>query len=174
MHKEHNLPAVIIRPFNTYGPNITQPYIIPEIINQILSGNNQVVLGNIKSERDLTYVSDTARSIILSLVAENVIGETINIGNKSSHSVEKLVNIISKIMNKDVDIKIDSKRFRPYDVQKLVCNNDKARKLLGWEPEIRIEEGLEKTIEWANNAGIKIKTSSSWPTDYRRGFQNKN
>jgi len=176
MHKEHELPAVIIRPFNTYGPNITQPYIIPEIINQILSGKEEVILGNVKSERDLTYVSDTARSIILSLTAENVIGETINVGTKSSHSVEKLVNIISKIMNKDVTIKIDSKRFRPYDVQKLVCGNEKAKKLLQWKPDVSIEEGLKNTIEWAKKSGININidTSSGWPSDYRRGFQNNN
>jgi len=100
IHKEHNLPAVIIRPFNTYGPNITQPYIIPEIINQILSGNNEITLGNVKSERDLTFVSDTARAIILSLIKEDVIGETINVGNNSSHSVEKLVSAISSIIIK--------------------------------------------------------------------------
>ncbi len=174
IHKEHNLPAVIIRPFNTYGPNITQPYIIPEIINQILSGNNQVILGNVKSERDLTYVSDTARAIILSLIKENVVGETINVGYNDSHSVEKLVNTISGIMNKEVEIKVDSKRFRPFDVQKLVCSNEKAKRLLDWEPRIGIEEGLEKTIEWAKKSGIKIKTASSWPADYRRGFQSKN
>ena len=82
MHKEHNIPAVIIRPFNSFGPNITQPYIIPEIISQILSDEDVITLGNLQSKRDLTYVSDTARAILLSLTSEGVIGETINVGSR--------------------------------------------------------------------------------------------
>ena len=56
IHKEHNLPAVIIRPFNSFGPNITQPYIIPEIILQVLNGKKILKLGNIESSRDFTFV----------------------------------------------------------------------------------------------------------------------
>lgn len=92
MHKEHDLPAVIIRPFNSFGPNITQPYIIPEIINQLINNDREIKLGNIKSKRDLTYVSDTAKAIILSLVADNVVGETINVGHQEAPSIEELVS----------------------------------------------------------------------------------
>ena len=174
MHKEHNIPAVIIRPFNSFGPNITQPYIIPEIINQILYGNNELLLGNITSERDLTYVSDTASAIILSLVTDGVIGETINVGSQHALTIEKLVKLISSILKKDVSIHVDSTRFRPYDVQTLVCNNGKAKKLLGWEPEISIEDGLKTTIDWAKKSGIKLNTFfSGWPIDYRNNFQRK-
>ena len=90
MHKEHNLPAVIIRPFNSFGPNITQPYIIPEIIRQI-EKSDVIKLGNLNAKRDLTYVTDTARGIILSLVKEGVIGEVINIGSQRSYSIKDLV-----------------------------------------------------------------------------------
>ena len=95
MYKEHNLPAVIIRPFNSFGPNITQPYIIPEIITQIMKGD-VVKLGNLNAKRDLTFVSDPARGIILSLVKEGVIGEVINIGSQRSYSIKDLVEIINK------------------------------------------------------------------------------
>ena len=155
MHKEHNLPAVIIRPFNSFGPNITQPYIIPEIISQIMKGDT-VKLGNLNAKRDLTYVSDTARGIILSLVKEGVIGEVINIGSQRSYSIRDLVNLISEIMGKKVSIETDSSRFRPYDVDTLVCNFDRANRLLGWKPEITVREGLEATIEWVKKNDIKF------------------
>ena len=121
MYKEHNLPAVIIRPFNSFGPNITQPYIIPEIIRQ-MEKSDVIKLGNVNAKRDLTYVTDTARGIILSLVKEGVIGEVINIGSQRSYSIKDLVSLISEIMGKKVSIKVDPSRFRPYDVDTLICN----------------------------------------------------
>ena len=93
LYKEHNLPAVIIRPFNSFGPNITQPYIIPEIINQMLK-SDKIKLGNINSKRDLTFVSDTARGIILSLVKEGIVGEVLNLGSQRSYSIKELVDLV--------------------------------------------------------------------------------
>ena len=155
MHKEHNLPAVIIRPFNSFGPNITQPYIIPEIIRQ-MEKSDVIKLGNLNAKRDLTYVTDTARGIILSLVKEGVIGEVINVGSQRSYSIKDLVSLISEIMGKKVSIEVDPSRFRPYDVDTLICNYERATKLLGWKPEITVKEGLEKTIEWAKKEQFDI------------------
>ena len=155
MHKEHNLPAVIIRPFNSFGPNITQPYIIPEIIRQIMKGD-VVKLGNLNAKRDLTYVTDTARGIILSLVKEGIVGEVINIGSQRSYSIKELVSLISEIMRKEVTLEVDPLRFRPYDVDTLICDYERATKLLGWKPEITVREGLEKTIEWTKKEGVNI------------------
>jgi dTDP-glucose 4,6-dehydratase len=171
MHKEHNFPAVIIRPFNSFGPNITQPYIIPEIISQLLKNNDQVTLGNINSKRDLTFVSDTARGIILALVVEGIVGETINIGSQRALSIKEVVKEISNIMDRDVSINVDSTRFRPDDVDTLVCDYNKASKLLGWKPEIPINEGLEATIEWVKENGISFnKPFKGWTSSYRKKF----
>ena len=158
MHKEHHLPAVIIRPFNSYGPNITQPYIIPEIITQILKGD-KVKLGNINAKRDFTYVSDTARAIILSLVTDGIIGEVINVGSQRSYSIKELVNLISEIMGKKVSIEMETSRFRPYDVDVLICNYERANRLLNWKPEISIRQGLKETIEWIKKENFGIKVS---------------
>ena len=155
MHKEHNLPAVIIRPFNSFGPNITQPYIIPEIIRQI-EKSDVIKLGNLNAKRDLTYVTDTARGIILSLVKEGVIGEVINIGSQRSYSIKELVSLISEIMGKEISLEVDPLRFRPYDVDTLICDYERATKLLGWKPEVTVKEGLEKTIEWVKKEGVNI------------------
>ena len=155
MHKEHNFPAVIIRPFNSFGPNITQPYIIPEIISQI-ERSDVIKLGNLNAKRDLTYVSDTVNGIILSLVKEGIVGEVINIGSQRSYSIKDLVYLISDIMGKKVSIEIESSRFRPYDVDTLICNYERANKILGWKPEITVREGLKNTIEWSKKEGIDI------------------
>ncbi len=168
LHKEHNFPAVIIRPFNSYGPRITQPYIIPEIINQVLHRKDKIKLGNIESFRDFTYVSDTARGIISAMVKGSVVGETINIGSNKSYKIKNLVEIITRIMGKKVGITTDKKRFRPYDVQKLICDNRKAKKLLKWEPEISIEEGLTRTISWMRKNTLNFATPfEGWAKTYR-------
>ena len=169
MHKEHNFPAVIIRPFNSFGPNITQPYIIPEIISQLLKNQDKITLGNINSKRDLTFVSDTARGIILALVVEGIIGETINIGSQRALSIKELAQTIAGIMGKEISINVDSTRFRPHDVDTLICDYNKANKLLGWKPEVSINEGLEHTIKWVKENGITFnKPFKGWTSSYRK------
>jgi nucleoside-diphosphate-sugar epimerase len=173
IHKEHNLPIVILRPFNSFGPNITQPYIIPEIIHQLLSNTKEVRLGNINTRRDLTFVSDTAKGIINTLVAEGIIGETINLGSERSVSIRELVNLIAEILCRNVSITMDSSRMRPSDVEVLTCDYTKANRLLGWLPTVSIKEGLRITVAWAMKHGITLKAPfKGWPATYRRSFFN--
>jgi len=168
IYKEHDLPAVILRLFNSYGPNITQPYIIPEIINQMINGTGEIKLGNVNTKRDFTFVSDTARAIILSLVKDGINGETINVGSGRSLKIKEIVEIISELLSKKIKLVIDPSRFRPSDVDNLVCNYQKATNLLNWNPTISIREGLEITINWAIKNGIKFKRPfKGWAYDYR-------
>jgi len=163
LSKEHDLPSVIIRPFNSFGPRITQPYIIPEIITQLLRGST-IKLGNIESERDFTYVSDTASGLISAMIRDECIGETINLGSGSSIKIKNIVKIASKILKKKVIIKTDKKRFRPYDVQKLLCDNKKAKKLLNWKPTVSFEQGMAMTINWMKSNKPDYATPfKGWP-----------
>lgn len=175
IHKEHGFPAVIIRPFNSYGPRITQPYIIPEIIIQLLNGNGKVKLGNVESQRDFTYVSDTARGIIAALFTDKAIGETINLGSKKTYSIKQIVKIIASIIGKKPRIILDKKRMRPYDVNKLVCDNSKAGRILNWEPLVSFRKGLEETINWIKTNHIEFSTPfEGWAKNYRdRNHSNK-
>ena len=159
IHKEHDFPAVIIRPFNSFGPRITQPYIIPEIISQFKKGNKEINLGNVDSARDFTFVTDTANGIIKALFAEKAIGETINLGSGRSYKIKQIVKIIGTIMNKKYKIKSDKQRIRPFDVNRLECDNRKAKKLLNWKISTSFKEGLEETIKWIDNNEIKFATS---------------
>ena len=116
-----------------------------------------IKLGNLNSKRDLTFVSDTAKAIILALVTDKIEGETINVGTERAISVKDLVSIMSKILSKSVKISVDDSRLRPFDVNVLECDYSKAKNLLKWSPEISLEDGLKITIDWVKNNGIKLQ-----------------
>lgn len=159
LHKENGFPVVIIRPFNSYGPRYTEPYIIPEVINQILNGSTEMTLGNIHAARDFTFVSDTADAIIRSLTHEKAKGEIINVGSGTEITIHDLAYKIAKVAKKKIKIKYDESRERPYDVARLVCNNKKARTILNWKPKIDLNKGLLMTYNWSK----KHKTTFSAP-----------
>ena len=154
LHKENGIPTVVIRPFNSYGPKFTEPYIIPEIMSQILRGNREIVLGNVNTSRDFTFVSDTANAIIKSLVEKKAIGEIINIGSGTEISILNLVRKIAKVTKRSVEITYDEGRERPYDVNRLLCDNRKAASLLKWKPTVNLQKGLTRTYQWAEKNRI--------------------
>ena len=170
MHKEHGFPAVIIRPFNSYGPNVTQPYIVPEIALQLLSSSNRVQLGNVESERDFTFVEDTARGVIMALTNKKTVGETINLGSGQAVKIRDLVSLMAKLLRRQVEIESDPARFRPYDVQRLLCDYTKAKEVLGWEPQVSLEEGVKQTIHWIANNSVAFKGPfGGWYRSYYKG-----
>lgn len=157
LHKENGFPVVIIRPFNSYGPRYTQPYIIPEIMNQIINGSKEITLGNVNSSRDFTFVSDTAEAILKSITRERAKGEIINVGSGSEITIRDLAYKIAKVAKKKIKIKYDESRERPYDVVRLVCNSRKAETLIGWKPTIPIEKGLRITYQWSKKNKTAFK-----------------
>ena len=149
LHKENGFPGIVIRAFNTYGPRFTEPYIIPEIISQIKNGNKELHLGNVNSTRDFTFVSDTVEAFLKASQTKSAIGEIVNVGSCNEIKMLDIAKNLIKISGSNIKIKIDESRMRPYDVQRLNCDNSKAKKLLKWKPKISIEKGLELTYKWA-------------------------
>jgi dTDP-glucose 4,6-dehydratase len=170
LHKENGFPSIVIRPFNTYGPRFTEPYIIPEILSQLLRGNRELNLGNINSTRDFTFVSDTVRAILKAMQGKKAIGEIINVGSENEIRIGDLVTKLSKIMKVKTKIKRDESRLRPYDVNRLVCNNKKAQKLLNWRPTISINNGLKMTFDWARKN--KVVFNSPFTRFYYKNSNN--
>ena len=165
-YHEHGLPITIIRPFNAYGPKETHPYIIPILISQ-LSKSNILTLGNVESSRDFTYVGDTVEGLLLAGQTSATKGETINFGSNSDIRIKDLIHLIGKLMDREnITINVDQSRLRPLDVNRLYCNNSKAKKLLNWSPRISLEEGLRRTIKWFENNGKR------WPWENRVGKYN--
>ena len=154
LNKERNIPVIIARIYNSYGPRESEPYIIPEIISQLDKGNI-LHLGNIKARRDFTYVSDTCKGLIAVMLSSIPNGEAVNVGSGKDYSVEELVTLIAKIMDKEYEIVIDPKRLRKFDIDIFLCNPFKLMRATGWKPTIDIETGLEMTIEWYRAHGRK-------------------
>ena len=148
-YKSFNTPVKIIRPFNTYGPRQSSRAIIPTIISQSLTSNS-IVLGNIDTSRDLTYVSDTCRGFYEIFKCKKLIGEVVNVGSDNEISIKNIVNDLRKITNQKLKIKIDKKRLRPKksEVLRLRCNSDKLFRYTGWRPSITFKQGLQKTYQW--------------------------
>lgn len=144
------LPVTIARPFNTYGPRQSSRAIIPSIITQIASGSSEIKLGDLTPTRDLNFVEDTCKGLMLIEQNKETIGETINIGSNSEISMNKILRIIKDIMNSDVEIIQDAERIRPEksEVYRLLCDNSKLKEMTGYEPSITIKEGLKKTVNW--------------------------
>lgn len=149
-YRSFNLPVKIIRPFNTYGPRQSARAIIPTIITQILSGIKDIKAGNLHPTRDLTFVKDTVNGFIEIFNSHHTNGEVINIGMNEEISIGDLIRKISSLMNTEVNVSIDDVRIRPEnsEVERLVCDNRKIKKLTRWEPKYNLENGLIETIEW--------------------------
>lgn len=150
-------PVSIIRPFNTYGPRQSARAVIPTVIIQILAGQKQIKLGAIQPTRDFNYIMDTVRGFISILESEHSIGEVINIGSNYEITIGDTVQLIAELMQTEIEIITDSDRLRPIksEVERLWADNQKAKKLLNWEPEYGtldgLRQGLIKTIEWFSN-----------------------
>jgi NAD dependent epimerase/dehydratase len=145
-----DLPVVILRPFNTYGPRQSQRAVIPTIITQCLQGS-MVRLGNINPTRDFNYVDDTVEGFLCAAEASDAaVGRTINIGFGREISIEELVKTIGGLMNKNITIETQEERMRPdgSEVERLRADHTLARELLKWSPTVLLEDGLQKTIEW--------------------------
>ncbi len=144
------LPVVVARPFNTYGPRQSARAVIPTIIAQIASGKKVIKLGDSTPTRDFNYVADTCRGFIALAECDEAVGKTVNIGSNYEISVGDTLNLIKKIMKSDVEFVEDEQRIRPSgsEVFRLWCDNTLIHSLTGFRPELSIEQGLERTVEW--------------------------
>lgn len=157
-YNSFDLPVTTVRPFNTYGPRQSARAIIPTIISQIERGFEEIKLGDISPTRDFNYVEDTCRGIILASEVDKLIGRVVNIGSNTENSVETIAKLIQKIMNKKIKILTDKNRIRPKnsEVFRLNCDYSLLKSLTNYDPLIKIEAGLEKTIEWFTKKENKI------------------
>jgi dTDP-glucose 4,6-dehydratase len=145
----YGLPAVTVRPFNTYGPRQSARAVIPNIIAQALHGNS-ARLGATDTVRDFTFVSDTVEGFIRAAEADDVTGQVLNLGTGEAISIQELAQTIFNLLEVSPAIVTDEKRLRPAasEVQQLISDNRKAAKLLGWRPAVSLKDGLGRTIEW--------------------------
>lgn len=144
------LPVIVARPFNTYGPRQSARAIIPTIITQIANGKKEIKLGDLTPTRDFNYVKDTCKGFIELSNSDEAIGKEVNIASNFEISMRDILNLIAKIMNSDVKFVEDTQRLRPKnsEVFRLYGDNTKLKKLTGFTHSYTIEDGLKETINW--------------------------
>lgn len=149
-HLSFGLPVVIARPFNTYGPRQTARAVIPTIASQLLSGANELKLGALTPTRDFNYVTDTASGFMALADCKAAEGEVVNIGTGEEWSIEQTAKFLMEAAGRDVPISCDEERIRPAnsEVNRLIADASKLKKLSGWKPQISFQEGLGRTAEW--------------------------
>lgn len=148
--RSFDLPVVTVRPFNTYGPRQSAGAIIPTIITQALR-SGEVRLGALEPTRDLTFVTDTVVGMVAAADAPDVVGETINIGTGDHISIGDLATRLFELLSREgvnAHMKHDTDRIRPSgsEVEHLCADPSKAKRLLGWEPQVALNDGLAATI----------------------------
>lgn len=144
------LPVVIARPFNTYGPRQSARAIIPTIISQIASGKRTIKVGDLTPTRDFNYVTDTCRGFIALAETPGIEGRDINIASGTEVSMADTLQTIADVMGVKVDFVVDQARLRPSksEVRRLCGDNTVITSLTDWRSEVSLEEGLKRTAEW--------------------------
>jgi dTDP-glucose 4,6-dehydratase len=147
--RSFDVPAVIVRPFNTFGPRQSMRAVIPTIINQALY-SDRIRLGSLHTTRDLTYVRDTAAGMIAAARADGVEGETFNLGVGREISIGDLAQLICELVGTDLPVYHEDTRIRPAasEVDRLCSNPSKARAGIGWAAAHSLRDGLVTTIDW--------------------------
>src|SRR5215470_4026803 len=142
-------PVMTLRPFNTFGPRQSARAFIPTIISQALECD-EVRLGALTPERDMTYVSDTVAGFMTAATVPGLEGMTINLGTGETYSVGWFAKRILNVMTIDKPIIQEEQRLRPThsEVMKLVSDNTRARDIMGWSPKVSLDDGLRRTIEF--------------------------
>ncbi|HPY34024.1 MAG TPA: GDP-mannose 4,6-dehydratase, partial [Anaerolineaceae bacterium] len=148
-YRAFGVPAVTIRPFNTYGPGQSARAVIPTIITQALQAE-EIHLGNLDALRDFTYLDDTVAAFIKAAETPGIDGETFNLGSGHEVSIRELSDEIVALTGSRARVVVDEERLRPEksEVVRLLADNSKARRVLGWAPQVELREGLTRTIAW--------------------------
>lgn len=154
--RTYGYPTVVVRPFNTYGPRSHHEgdsgEVIPKFLLRCLAGKPMIVFGDGTQTRDFTYVSDSARGIILAGTTPAAVGRTINLGSGFELPINGLAKTVAHIAQRP-DAVIQHDEPRPGDVLRLYADMSQARSLLGYEVRIPLEEGLRELLSWYRAQG---------------------
>jgi nucleoside-diphosphate-sugar epimerase len=159
-----DLPVMVARPFNTYGPRQSVRAVIPTIMLQLLSGKRTLELGNLDATRDFTFVTDTARGIALLAEKDGAVGREVNLASEKEISIRDLAYLIATALEidpKEISFATDSERLRPEksEVDRLLGDSSLARQMLGWDPQIDLAFGLIQTANWLQSTSKEYQSA---------------
>jgi NAD dependent epimerase/dehydratase len=155
-------PVAVIRPFNTYGPRQSARAVIPTILSQLHTGSSEIKLGSTTPTRDFNYVDDTARGFIAVADSDRALGNVINVGSGREISIGDLAELLVTVSGCEAKVVVDDSRVRPggSEVERLLCDNTRARDWCGWQPQVSLEEGLRRTSDWVRDHLDRLEAKS--------------
>jgi len=169
--RTYGLPVSVVRPFNTYGPR--EPWqgaraeVIPRFLLALEAGHAPVIDGDGLQTRDFTYVEDTVRGLLRAGACDELVGGVVNVARGREVSIRRVAEILRELVGGDAP----APRFesdRPGDVVRHYADVGKAKRLLGFEPEVEFEDGLARTLAWfraqkiAERADVGAATRPNW------------
>ncbi len=148
-YRSFDLPVVLLRPFNTYGPRQSMRAIIPNLIRQGLAGE-VVRVGNLTPTRDFNFVLDTVQGFLKAGATKAAEGQVINVGAGYEISIADLIKEVEDLLGRELNIVQQEERFRPdkSEVFRLWSNIDKAKAILDYAPQYSLKEGLRMTVDF--------------------------
>ena len=150
-YRQYQLNGRIVRIFNTYGPNsqIHDGRMIPNFITQALQNEPLTIYGDGTITRSICYVSDLVDGLMRAMFQPHTAGEVFNLGNTEEHTVLEYAQTIIRLCEATSSILYEPNRID--DPERRRPDISKAQQVLGWEPEVSMESGLRRTIEWFSN-----------------------
>lgn len=155
-HRTYGLPTMVVRPFNSYGPNLPHEgdagIVIGKFIVRVMNGLPPVIFGDPTNARDFTYVTDTVQGILAAAACDDMVGNTLNIAFGQPRSVQDVADIVLRTAGRE-DLQPIMERPRPGDVHMHYADTAKARKMIGWEPKVSLDEGIPILVDHLKNQG---------------------
>lgn len=171
----YNLPLIILRPFNNYGPNQYPEKLIPLFITNALENKPLPIYGSGENTRDWLYVEDFCEVLgkVLTMPIGKIKGKVINIGTGKEHSVNEIATRILEILHKPKSL---MKRIgdRPGHLKRLCCDTRTAKEVLGWKASTDFEKGLELTVKWYLDNELwwrRIKRQKNYQRFYKSWYR---
>ncbi|ESW79375.1 NAD-dependent dehydratase [Mesorhizobium sp. LSJC285A00] len=149
--RSFDVPVVIMRPFNTYGPRQSERAIVPTIIRQVLDPKcPAIMVGDTSPIRDLTYVEDTATAFLTAGLAQLEFGHAYNAGSQRAATVSDVLAIVLNLTDCKKPVRRDESRLRPQnsEVRALLADSSRFERETGWRTQTSLRDGLERTITW--------------------------
>jgi dTDP-glucose 4,6-dehydratase len=145
----YELPIVIVRPFNNYGPRQHPEKVVPRFITQALADEPLTIHGDGHASRDWLYVTDDAEAIeaVIETPIDRIAGEVLNVATGIDISVAEIAETVLRVLGKPVDLKVHVPE-RLGQVDRHIGSTAKARELVGWAARTSFEDGLERTVAW--------------------------
>jgi UDP-glucose 4-epimerase len=146
-YQESGVDTIVCRFFNAFGPNETNPHLIPEIEKQLREGARTIQLGNLTPKRDFIHTYDMAAAVKKLLQLKNTGYDTFNLGRGIEYSVVEIVEAFSRQLKEEIHIEVDPARVRKVERQHLLADVSKLKEMAGWEPEWSIDDGIRDLVE---------------------------